>query len=284
MALNRIRLYILSILIITSVSIIIFENKYLIINSYLISKFYQKHTQVSEKSEVNKIILNSHRNKFETYRPIQENITTENANTWIMNNRVAQYSSRIVLKDNNWNLFEALIFYYHENQTSETIQRNLKFLIKSGDEYLFLDVTLSQSVVTLLNTRLWKLSVDFEFDKKVYLENIVFLVTDINEYQKMIMTNPEELRRLLIYHKPVIYDSRKVKKAAIAHCVHMVRGLKDKKLNQMKTWLVMQKIMGIDRIKLYFSEEDKIAQDEIRKLGSSNTPIIEIVDFRFAKF
>lgn len=129
---------------------------------------------------------------------------------------------------------------------------------------------------------LWKLRSEVEISIDfVDLNSVVFLATDFQEYQRLLMTSPSDFDKLLTFQKPVIYDGRvSKKKPAIGHCVHMVRDLNKRRLGQMTNWLNMQQRLGIDAVKLYFYKVEKNSEEEMRSFiaNSSMKMIIDIVN------
>lgn len=225
---------------------------------------------------------------------INDSIRLAEPRQWIINNLIAQNSPRIIIKNNKRLIFESLAFYDHINQTSENLLRNVKFLVlfaqnneTNQSKKLFLKIDEAIGLQTIINKNesgrfLWKLKREIEVNiELINLNKIVFLLTDVGEYKRLRSESQEDLKRLLTYHKPFIYDAREKKKPAIGHCVHMIRNLNERKLLKMKNWLSIQQRLGIDWIKLYFNEVDKKSEDEIREFISTNKGKmkIEIVNF-----
>jgi hypothetical protein len=273
--------------------------KFLILSALLSGTFllyYLNGNQLSTQMIYYINVKNENNNFAAVFENKVENIRLKDARTWTINNLIAQYSSKIIKHNSNNKLIvEALVFYNHKNQSSEYIKSNVKFLIRCGtnNEQLFVKVKdlvgKETNIVAAENSLryLWKLRGEFEATLScpnvADLDKIVFLLTDMVEYGKMsTIYREDDVSRILVFQKPDVYDSGSRKKAAIAHCVHTVRDLNIRnKLDQMKTWLRIQKILGIDRVKLYFIRVEQKDENVIRSLNlSSNTPIIEIVDFR----
>jgi len=209
---------------------------------------------------------------------------------WIINNLVAQYSSRIIIKDNNRLIFEAIAFYDDPDQSIQHLCASVDFLVLFGNgTRIFLKVSDAFRMVIIINVGgisryLWKIKTEIMIDLNlVDFENTFFLLTDRLEYQRMFMTFRHHINSLLTFQKPYIYDSNTKKKQAIAHCVHNVKYMNELKAKQMKAWLTIQQNLGIDWVKLYFLDVGKSIEDDIRNFITNNTGKmkIEIIDFRF---
>lgn len=232
---------------------------------------------------------------FETFENSKQIIRVINdSRIWTINYLIAQYSPALVKNANNILSVEALVFYNHEDQSEQNLKSNVKFIVQSGNETLLLKVKKARRTYTSIkaadgnssNRFVWKLWGEFEADSFSFfeLERVVFLIADLVEYYRMLNKssyNEEAVSGLLVFQKPVLFDSRARKKAAFAHCVHTVRDLtNNNKIGKMKTWLKIQKLLGIDRVKLYFFQVEKKEENEIRTWNSSDIPFIEIIDIR----
>lgn len=208
---------------------------------------------------------------------------------WIINNFIAQFSSRLIIKDDVRLIFETLAFYDSMNQNAENLCANLAFLVMfSREDRIFIRAKEAHRMATIINVAgvgryLWKVKSEILIDVGLFnLSEVVFLLTDREEYQHLHMRSQDDLNGLLSFHKPYLMDARKKKKPAIAHCVHNVRNLNKQRIKQMKTWLTVQQRLGIDYVKLYFYNEDKTAENEIKQIAKRNVEKmkIEIIDFR----
>lgn len=270
--LSNTKIAVFSLLILFSLIFIAYENKFILLNVS------------NAKTQYITIYENSKEASFRLAEPRQ----------WVINNLVAHYAPRIIIKDKNRLVFEALAFYDHINQTIEYVIRNVNFLIlfaQNGDdstvEKLFLKIDDASGIETNINVggvkRLfWKFRSEIEVNiELIDLNRTVVLLTDVGEYERLRLVAQEDLKRSLTFHKPFVYDSRVRKKAAIGHCVHMIRDLDKRKLLQMKNWLSVQQRLGIDWVKLYFSKVSEESESEVRKFISaiSGNMTIEIVDF-----
>lgn len=271
--LSNTKIALFSLLILFCFIFIAYENKFILLNGF------------NAKSQYITIYEDSKEASIRLVEPRQ----------WVINNLVAHYAPRIIIKSEKQLVFEALAFYDHINQTSENVIRNVNFLIlftqnddnNSTVEKLFLKIDDASGIVTNINVKganrlFWKFKSEIEVNiELINLNKTLVLLTDVGEYERLRLVAQEDLRQSLTFHKPFIYDARVRKKAAIGHCVHMIRDLDKRKVLQMKNWLSVQQRLGIDWVKLYFSKVSEESESEIRKFISANSGnmTIEIVDF-----
>lgn len=227
-------------------------------------------------------------------KPQNRTIRVVGPREWTINNFAAQYSSRLIVKKSQLT-FEAIVFYDNLEQTIEKAADSLDFLIQfdnSSQNRMFLPVTNAYRLITIIPYNgvvryLFKIrsevTLDAEFMSKLDVRDIVFLVTERNEYQRLSLTHPTDvLEPLLTFQKPFIYSAEQKKKPALAHCVHNVRNLDARRMLEFKNWLVIQQRLGYDAIKLYFLEVKEDQQKEVNQFLSKKnwTMNIEIIDYR----
>ena len=155
---------------------------------------------------------------------------------------------------------------------------------------MFLPVTNAYRLITIISydgvrRYLFKIKSEINIDdvKSLDLESIVFLITERDEYQRLLITSPRDLGQLLTFQKPFIYRTIKEKKKAIAHCVHNIRNLDKRRMLEFKNWLGIQERIGIDVVKLYFLDVKKEDQQEVVEyVGKKNWNMkIDIIDYRY---
>lgn len=253
---------------------ILIYNNFLIVTQLLIS------IRMKSPSE---IIFLTHNNTYKL-------MIIESTKIWVVNNLVAQYSSKVIMEPepSKWTL-EALVLYESTNQAPSFIRSRLKFLVNAREHQFFVDpddvYAKDTQIIDRLGSRrfIWKLQAHLDLGElQLDINELVFLVIDFDEYQKLSLIfpqQPDSLLRHFVYHKPNIYISTKQKKPAVAHCVHQVRGMDDYKLaNNMVSWLRLQKDIGIDRVKLYFNNDFKLGKRLLKEFLTDG--FAEIVDYR----
>lgn len=214
------------------------------------------------------------------------NITVFDPNTWIFNQKVAQYSTKIIRTKDNKLYVEALTLFSYINEDHELIKEKIKCIVYIDHRIsavLDINETIKRPTFTTnykTFRSIWKVRCQLSPINQylLNLNRIRVAITDIQEYKELnssgIYTNKENL---LSFHWVNFYDERIAKKKAVAHCVHMVYELKNRKLNQLKNWLKIQKSIGIDRIKFYFaSVEDSIKTELKQEFGN----YIDIIDYK----
>ena len=211
------------------------------------------------------------------------NVSIFDPNTWVFNQNVAQYSTKIIYTRNNNLYIEALtlVSYEDENEINNTIKERVKCIVLINQNVLSIfDIEDLLGRPTFGQRSIWKvrckLSPIDEYISKV--ETMRIAITDIQEFNRL-NSSAEFINRekLLSYHWANVYDERIAKKKSVAQCVHTVRGLNKRKTNQLKNWLKIQKSIGIDRVKFYFtSVEDSTKMELIQEFRD----YIDIVDYR----
>lgn len=283
---SYIKILVLSILIIASFIFITYENKIFNGNSKNVKSQYNKlHTEYLEA------------NITENYLKNIENVTNDNyirlvePRQWVINNLVAHYSPRIIVKSKRRFIIEAMAFYDHINQTNENLKSNVNFLVmfaqkdnKTDKLFHKIDEAVEIPTVNINVSRfLWKLKCEIVVNTKLIdFNKTVILVTDVSEYKRLGRSvSEQDLNRLLTYQKPFIYETKEKKKPAKGHCLHVNRNLDEQRLLELKNWLSNQQKVDNDRIKIYFSDVNEKSRNEIREFISVKKweMKIEIIDF-----
>lgn len=223
---------------------------------------------------------------------------TASQQEWLINNRVAQYSPRLIVFNNRARLaFETLVLYNSAKQTSEDLRRQLKFIVMFAAKnqtnqtwkLITVDVKEAFGYVTIISVKgvtryLWKVRAEIDFNpEEIDIDSIVYFVTDYRKYKELIDQDSSNWARALSFQTPIVQNGELEKRPAIAHCVHMVRDLGDeKKLRQMKEWLIVQQELGIEQLKLYVYELNETTRKSLEQFIESriNKIKIEMIDFR----
>lgn len=82
-------------------------------------------------------------------------------NTWIINNKVAQYSSKLILVENEVLIIEALVFFDFENQIASYIQSDANKCLMKLDEKIhelsiYEAISMDTSIVKERRRLLWR--------------------------------------------------------------------------------------------------------------------------------
>lgn len=128
---------------------------------------------------------------------------------------------------------------------------------------------------------IWKIRCELKPINKYLskINRIRVAITDIKELNKLFNSAKYKAKEyLLSFHWTNAYDERVAKKKSVAHCVHTIYDLDGEEVNRLKSWLKIQKRIGIDRVKLYFSrvEDSTIKSKLLQEFGN----YLEIVDYR----
>lgn len=236
------------------------------------------------------------RSSHDPHAAVRTTIIVEPAHTWIVNNMVAQYSSKVVVESANDWMLEAFVLYDFMNQRAKKVRQRIKFLVSIGKKRFLADASevyaKESQIVDKRSARryIWKLRARLSRIDRIHIEpddvhRLVFLLTDFDEFQKIAQNSPDDIDRILVFHKPNVYDSRSARKPSIAHCVHQVRGMGEPSMaSNLVTWLRFQKRFGIDRVRMYFKsdlEVGKLAVTAFEALDPTNKNFVEFVDYKF---
>lgn len=142
------------------------------------------------------------------------------AQTWIINAPIAQYSSKIIVRsESNQLILETLVFYDDYDQNQEWIKSNTKFMLfKNQDSNAtYIKVIEMRSIIGNQfngSTRIfWRFRAYLNMtDYNQDVNKIHFAVINykkIEERLKKYETH-EDLKYLISFHKPKIYDPQKI--------------------------------------------------------------------------
>lgn len=205
----------------------------------------------------------------------------------IFNQNVAQFSTRIIFNKENKLYAEAFTVYSYLKENKYIIKRRIKCIVLVDQDLAgIFDIVETLGLPTFSppkgRTRsIWKIRCELKPINK-YLSKINRIrvgITDIKELNKLYNSGKyKDKEYLLSFHWTNAYDERVAKKKRVAHCVHTIYDLDRQEVNRIKSWLKIQKSIGIDRVKLYFSRvEDSTIKS---KLLQEFRNYLEIVDYR----
>ena len=210
----------------------------------------------------------------EEVKPI---FTIFDPNTWIFNQNVSQYSTKIIYTRDNKLFIEALTLLSYQDENM--IKERVKCILLINQQLVgILDIEETLGRPTFGDRSIWKLRCELSLEYLPNVKKIRVAITDIQEFNKL--NNSAKFiskEKLLSFQWAKVYDERVAKKKTVAHCVHTVRRLNKRKTNQLKNWLKIQKNIGIDRVKFYFtSVENSTTMELMQEFGD----YIDIVDYR----
>ena len=200
-------------------------------------------------------------------------------NTWVFNQNVSQYSTKIIYTRDNKLFIEALTLLSYQDENM--IKERIKCILLINQHLVgILDIEEMLGKPTFGDRSIWKLRCELSpIDE--YLPNVKKIRVAITDFQEFKELNSSakfiSKEKLLTFQWANVYDERVAKKKSVAHCVHTVYVLHERKVNQLKNWLKIQKSIGIDRVKFYFTSVDNSTKMELmQEFGN----YIDIVDYR----
>lgn len=210
-----------------------------------------------------------------------------NANTWIFNQNVAQYSTRALLTQQGTILVEALAFFnYDENEKLDYVKAKIRCIVFVDNKSYVLRVFEVINQITLVPSGsltfrfLWKVRCELPQSQIHLRGKIKLALTDIDEYERLNSSDRFKSSKkyyLLSFQEANFYDLKIPKKKSVVHCVHMVRNLNEVRRKRMRNWLEIQKQIGIDRVRLYFARVDKTIETSLK---DEFKDFIDIVPYR----
>lgn len=221
---------------------------------------------LNETNKTNQILVDKNRSLKSVY--------LAEPSGWIINNRIAQYSSKIIVVNSTTLLLETLAQCEYDNQTDAFIIEKVKFMISYRRQFFLWNIQLVTGRTTNIyvngNMRyMFKLGTYLTTTNElnVEIDQIAFALTDIDEYVRLAVTFFTDAAYYMSFHKPYVHvpDVLKRKKPAIAHCVHMVRNLdRDNGTERLFDWLHLQAAIGIDVVRLYMFDATQAQKQAIR--------------------
>lgn len=211
------------------------------------------------------------------------------ANKWVFNPPISQYSPKLISYPNGEIILETLNLCDYQNYNDALHKTSFIVRFTPNSQPILFKTTDATSL--RLNIRkapyLWRLRVKLTPEQHNFeVKNIIFAVIDHEQVNKTIseFTNKHEddLNYLIAYHKPVHYDlSTIVVLKQVAHCVHMVREIESERFNRMLNWLEIQKRIGYQKIRMYMY---RVSANVTRLLGIKAKSIdldLEMIEYKF---
>lgn len=206
-------------------------------------------------------------------------------NTWIFNQNIAQYSTRVLLTRQGNVIVEALAFVSYENEKPDLVRGKMRCVVFLNSKVHIFRMYETISMLTRIPSgsmyyrQLWKLRCRIPSSVHSYnLNGIKIALTDIEEYERLKKSNLYGKRHPLVsFHYPNFYDLKVAKKRSVAHCVHMVHNMNEIRAKRMRNWIEIQKRFGYDRIRLYFDIVDTSLETSLRKEFGS---FVDVVTYR----
>lgn len=221
-----------------------------------------------------KIAVNENKNIFKNSQILEP----FDPNSWIFNNKVAQYGSKLILLNNDQIVIEALAFFDYFSQNINFIKSNaIKCLLKIDNMIKTISITEAINIQTWIVSNgssryLWRVRCVVEKSFHLFkFSQIQVAISDYSEYKKISQYYIPE--SFVSFHKPNFYDSKIPKNKSLGHCVHMMFDVEGERLKRFFNWFDVQKKFGVDKFRLYFYRVKPSSEIEIRKRLGNNAEI-----------
>jgi hypothetical protein len=84
---------------------------------------------------------------------------------------------------------------------------------------------------------------------------------------------------VMFSQRPVIHDLKeRPKKNSIVNCVHLIRKVDLELYNKIKNWLVIQRSLGIDQVRFYSIDEEKV---HLQKLRVEFPKFLDVTEYQY---
>lgn len=174
----------------------------------------------------------------------RKQVVVKRSNRWILNGDIAQYSTIAQNRSGKRIVLEALVFFLAKPHSLLEYRRCL-VKIKQNDfrliipsEILLLEESNGDSLYKIKCVLASSLFVG---------NNISVAVVDIRE----ILDSP-----IIFLQKPNGIIKQRVKKQAIINCVHTLRNVDQTRYLNIKSWLEINKAIGVSKVRMCFVDSD----------------------------
>jgi hypothetical protein len=211
-------------------------------------------------------------------------------NEWTINGNIVQYSSFVILVETNLIKIEVLALSNKRYLDTTDLHNNIKCVIKMKNDFK-LYITSPYDIVAIpfmetndIPSTLWKFQCFYKFsNQENFLDSkdLAVSLVDVNDFKSnkknsIFLNNKAVLSiNYIQYQKPAYFNLFKPKKKAVAHCVHLLRGLDHTRTVRILNWIELQRKIGIKKIRLYVLDVEESVIQLIKKKYSQD--FIEII-------
>jgi hypothetical protein len=220
-------------------------------------------------------------------RLLNENFKKEkiiiDKNEWVVQYDIAQYSSILVEQLDGSIDIEALFFHSHSKQI-DYIRNNVKcFLLKPGEQgdNLTNFVEPFQVLAIDAGASIWLIKCKIKTAESINLRASVAIIDKARIKFENTSSLSQTSTQSIKTQNPSIFKRSIPKKKQIAHCVHLIYDLDEKRLQNLIEWIFIQRQLKIAKIRLYFNDvpnSDYVIK-KIREANNDET-FVEIIHYR----
>jgi hypothetical protein len=204
------------------------------------------------------------------YEKNAENFDTN----WVVNQNTLQYSSFLLVDRNKQTIYIENLVLFNDNFWYHSVYYRVKCLARhkpTNKVYINNIHKITRVIFMPIDNKtryLWKIRCKLDSNISNSLNSDwEFTVVHMNDYELSL--------DFVEYQKPRTFDLTKPKKKAVAHCLHLMRCLNQQRLGQLLDWLSIQKLIGVDKIRMYFYDVDQNVETDI--FHRHNKDFIQIV-------
>ena len=229
------------------------------------------------------------------------NYTFYTSHDWVFNFNISQYSTLVSQHKNNSILFETTVFVDHIElgpNASDFLNQNLMCFILIGNRKL---ARIRPLKTLIILSRFLRISCQIEHDRKISLTDTTLLgfavldmkyfkfyqylnenkIVSVNRVATLILCyikyNFLNVIQVLHLQKPIYVDRSILRRKAVAHCVHMLRHLNEKRFAHLIDWIRIQKSIGIAQIKIYLIEWN---EELDRTVQAKFKDLVQVIDYK----
>ena len=208
-------------------------------------------------------------------KPVNRN----NVREWVINGNITQYSAYFLTQKNffsSYQYIEALLVLSFELESNRAIkiENYLKCLYKTAndDEFNKLDtssvIKISFMPVKGINKKLYRVRcrINENLNSDIH-DSIQVAIVAENEFE-----NNKIPKDYIQYQRTNILKMNKSEESRnrVAHCVHMLRNLDERRTKRLVNWIEQQKAIGISKISIYMYDVSNELVDLLEKRYESS--------------
>ena len=204
-------------------------------------------------------------------------------NKWILNNRLYQYSSSLLVKKSSLHQIDSIILVtkdFEDHEIKQTFRCVLKWP-ENGDE---IELRIDNVYNLMSNLRRVQCGVNQEMKN---LSGILVAIISIYDFKKYDELTKQEMeskfyklpRNMLNLQIPRIIEIRENKLEEVAHCVDYTHNINDDDdVKRILDWIEIQRQIGVNKIILYNSNLHTLLEDGVYK--KYNQTFVEIRPYK----
>lgn len=208
---------------------------------------------------------------------------TFDPNTWIFNNKVAQYGTKLILTIEGKMIIESLGFFDYSSQNNAHLRQSLTCLLKINYLLYKLKIYEAHSMQTWIRVdtgrSLWRVRCEVPSELTAQADLFQVAISDAAEYETLNGRTQSPLN-YLTFHRPNRFDATRAKKKSFGHCVHMMYDVEGPTLNKLFDWIEIQSKIGVDRFRFYTF---RVSDDSVLKIREKYSDSVEIIPYSLSR-